>query len=148
MSPSNELVEKLVRVRAFLEREGLGAVLLNTQRNFAWLTCGGSNHVGLAKSDGVAWLLVRKDGSRFIICPNNERPRITDEETAGLGFEALTVPWYELCSDQKRLHRAVAEVTDPDRVGADSNVGGFPYVETSLSALRFNPAARTSRWSL
>ncbi len=137
MSPSSELADKLNRVYEFLDRERLGAILLTTQRNFAWLTCGGSNHVGVATPDGVASLLVLRHGSRFVISGNNERARITEEETAPFGFESRAIAWHELRSDATRLRRAVADIVDPASVGADSTVGGFENVESKFAPLRY-----------
>src|SRR5437016_280037 len=132
-----ELTEKLERVQAFLEAERLGGLLLGTQRNFAWLSCGGDNHVGLATADGVAFLLVLRDGQRFVITANNERPRITEEELSGLGFEPIELPWYELRAHPHRLKEAIAALADPTTIGADTAVSDLPNVEAKFAPLRY-----------
>lgn len=137
MSPSSELAEKLNRIQLLLEREGLNGILLSTQRNFSWLTCGGTNHVGTSTPDGVASLLVLRDGRRFVISPNNERDRIADEETGALGFESLSIPWYELRENPVRLKEGIAEIVDPQAVGADS-AAGFINVESHFARLRYS----------
>lgn len=137
MSPSSELNDKLNRVHAFLEQQGLGAVLLSTQRNFSWLTCGGSNHVGVATPEGVASLLVTRNGHRFVISANNEHARITDEETTRFGFEPIAIPWHELRLDPLRLRHAVGEIIDPQTVGADSSAGGFENIDSRFAPVRY-----------
>jgi Xaa-Pro aminopeptidase len=137
MLPSRELAEKLDRIEAFLDRESLNAVLLSTQRNFSWLTCGGTNHVGTSTPDGVASLLVLRQGPRFVISSNNERDRISDEETGALGFESVAIPWHELRQDpMMSLRRTLAQIVDPATVGADS-AAGFTNVEGRFSKLRY-----------
>jgi Xaa-Pro aminopeptidase len=149
MSPSKELDEKLHRVGGFLERERLDAVLLSTQRNFSWLTCGGTNHVGTSTPDGVASLLVTRDGRRFVLSANNEQARISEEETSHLGFESVSIPWYELRLDPRRLRRAVADIIDPGRVGADSAAPGFENVEGRFAPLRYRlTETETERYRL
>jgi Xaa-Pro aminopeptidase len=132
-----ELGEKLDRVKAFLDAERLGGLLLGTQRNFAWLSCGGDNHVGLATADGVAFLLVLGDGQRFVITANNERPRITEEELRGLGFEPIELPWFELRANPHRIKEAIAALVNPNTVGADTAVSDLPNVEARFAPLRY-----------
>ena len=136
MSSNSEFRDKLDRVEAFLDREGLQGVLLSTQRNFAWLTCGGSNHVGLATTDGVASLLVLRQSRRFVISSNNESARIGEEETLALGFEPIEIPWHELRSDPHRVRRAVAEITNPDNIGSDA-IASFSNIEGRFAANRY-----------
>ncbi len=138
MSPSRELSEKLNRVRAFLERERLEGVLLCTQRNFSWLSCGGLNHVGIATQDGVAWLLALKNGQVVVLAPNNEAARINEEETHDLGFAVTSIPWHELRSNPSRLRDAVSEFVDPKLTGADIATSAFQNVEPRFAALRYS----------
>lgn len=138
MSQSSEFEIKLDRVAAFLEENGLDAVLLGTQRNFAWLTCGGSNHVGTSTPDGVAYLLVLRSGQRFVITPNNETRRIVEEETSRFGFESISIPWFELRSDPMRLRKVISEFADPEKVAADIAAGGFPNIDGIFSQLRYS----------
>jgi Xaa-Pro dipeptidase len=137
MSPTSEFDVKLNRVQGFLEQEGLGGILLSTQRNFSWLTCGGTNHVGTSTPDGVAALLVLRDGRRFVISSNNERARIADEETAALGFQSVSIPWFELREDPSRLKQAISEIVEPQTVGADS-AAGMANVDGRFAQLRYS----------
>ena len=47
MRQNREFTTKLDRLLGLLEREGLYAVYLKRQDNFAWLTCGGINYVAV-----------------------------------------------------------------------------------------------------
>src|SRR6185437_5517881 len=40
-------------------------------------------------------LLLTRDGRRYYLAPNNEGPRLADEEFAGLGYEPVLYPWHE-----------------------------------------------------
>ncbi|MBC7797619.1 MAG: hypothetical protein H7Z37_12165, partial [Pyrinomonadaceae bacterium] len=45
MNGQTEIEEKTNRIVKMLQAENLGGVLLNSQHNFAWLTCGKSNAI-------------------------------------------------------------------------------------------------------
>jgi Xaa-Pro aminopeptidase len=136
-SRSRELELKLDLIERWLGEARLGGLLLSTQRNFAWLTGGGDNHVGLATEIGVASLLVLAGGRRFVLAPNNECPRLLDEELDGLGFEPIELPWYELRADPLRLRASIAGLADPERIGADAATAGLPNVESMIAPLRY-----------
>ena len=57
MEPRQELGLKHDRIRGYLDRNNLKAVLLSRRCNFAWLTGGGQNYVNQAADTGVATLL-------------------------------------------------------------------------------------------
>ena len=62
-----------------MAQKGFAAVLFRKQANFAWLTCGGRNLVGVATELGVASILVTSD-AQYVICNNIEATRIGEEE--------------------------------------------------------------------
>src|SRR6185436_17970123 len=88
-----EIDEKTERLSCLCSREGLGGVLINSQPNFAWLTAGGRNGVDSSRENGVATLLVRRDGKRFVLANRIEMARIMTEELNGQEFEPLEYGW-------------------------------------------------------
>ena len=54
-----EIDEKTERLQRMLATEGLDAVLLNAQHNFAWLTGGGTNGVRARELTGI-WAIRRQ----------------------------------------------------------------------------------------
>ncbi len=92
---AREIEEKTQRIVATLAAEGLDAVILNAQHNFAWLTCGGANGIDLSRENGAANLLVTADGRRFVIANNIEIPRILTEELAATDFEPVEISWQD-----------------------------------------------------
>lgn len=92
----NEIREKLNRVERFLDRNEGGALLLSRNANIAWITAGQVEaRVRLSGDTAVCSLLLTRDGRRYYLAPNNEGPRLADEEFAGLGYEAVLYPWHE-----------------------------------------------------
>jgi Xaa-Pro aminopeptidase len=90
-----ELVrDRLEQVRRLLDERSAGGLLLDSRRDFAWLTLGGLNHVVLASEKGAAPILVTRDDA-VVLAPTNERARIADEEVAGLPIEVESLPWWE-----------------------------------------------------
>ncbi|MGQ9454469.1 MAG: M24 family metallopeptidase [Armatimonadota bacterium] len=128
----DEITEKENRIRALMDKTGLGAIALSTVANFAWFTCGGSNYVGIASENGVATAIVTKD-SKYIICNNIEEKRIAEEVVPGQGFEFITCLWYE---EQKEL--LVKEIIGNRKLGADSYIAGAVDVCSDLDACRCN----------
>ena len=91
-SREREFALKLQRVRALIRARGASAAALRSRRNFAWLTAGGHNHVGVASEDGLATLLVTERDA-VVLTAINEAPRIADEELAGLPIPVVELPW-------------------------------------------------------
>jgi Xaa-Pro aminopeptidase len=92
---NGELEEKTERLVAMLGREGLDAVLLNAQHNFAWLTGGGSNGIDLSRENGAASLIVTRNGRRLVLANRIEMPRMLAEELSAADFEPIVVSWQD-----------------------------------------------------
>lgn len=129
---AGELEVKLRQVRGFLDQGGLDGVLLGTTANFAWVTGGGSNRVGVTTDVGTGAILVTREG-RYLVADDVEAPRLLDEELAGLRVEALTFPWHA-----------------PDVVGAVRRaVGGRIATDVPIEGLEPLPESFAElRWSL
>ena len=126
---STELNEKYARLGSFLERHKLSAVLLSRHENIAWITAGQVEaRVAQGVETAVTSLLITRSGLRYYLAPNNEAPRLTDEEFAGLGFEPVVYPWYENAAPLLR------ELTGDAALGSDVPLSDAVHV--NLSGLR------------
>ncbi|MBV8674245.1 MAG: hypothetical protein JOZ33_12485, partial [Acidobacteriaceae bacterium] len=93
---SAELNEKYARLGSFLDRDNLSALLLSRHENIAWITAGQVEaRVAQGVETAVTSLLITRTGLRYYLTPNNEAPRLADEEFTGLGYEAVIYPWYQ-----------------------------------------------------
>ena len=122
-----------------LHSEGLGGVLINAQHNFAWLTGGRSNGIDLSRDNGAAWLLVRRDGKRFLIANNIELHRMVAEELATRDFEPLEVSWQDEKASPDAVIRLAGSVLPH---GAELAADIFPSnklrpVESSIAQCRY-----------
>lgn len=124
VATAREVANKLERVRAWLDRSSLDALLLSSQANFAWMTAGGRSHVSIGEAAGVASVLVSRDGAH-VLTPNIERRRIVNEEVAGLGFEVLEHPWHR----PGDLGTTVAGLCDPARAVSDLGIAGLAHAD-------------------
>ncbi|MEQ1646594.1 MAG: aminopeptidase P family N-terminal domain-containing protein, partial [Pyrinomonadaceae bacterium] len=88
----SELEEKTERLVRLLTENGLDAVILNAQHNFAWISGGGLNGVDLSRENGVASLMISRDGRKFIVANNIEMQRMLTEQVGG-SFEPVEFPW-------------------------------------------------------
>ncbi len=95
MTIPTELTEKEKRVRQLLQFKWVRAILLKRHSNFAWMTCGGLNLVGIATEVGGTSLLITEN-AKFLIANNIEAPRMISEEAVEKqGLTVKTFPWYE-----------------------------------------------------
>ena len=96
---------KLQRLRAYMSERKLDAYLISLRSNFAWLTGGGYNHVGMASDAGAVSLLVTRTRA-YALADNIEMPRMKREELAGNGFISVEYPWYH-ADPAARIRRIV-----------------------------------------
>src|SRR4051812_34523900 len=86
--------------------EKLAGILINSQPNFAWLTCGGRNGIDQSRETGAASVLVTSDGKCFLLANNIEIPRLLEEEVSESEFAAVEFAWqeekarHELCGEE------------------------------------------------
>lgn len=126
-----EFQRKEAQIRAFMERNGVEALLLQRVSSFAWATCGAASYVNTAATLGAASLLLTPDG-RFLIADNIEATRLEQEEKLKLqGWEFKVGPWYEANQTITELSRGLA-------LGADSAYPGAKNLAAELSRERAN----------
>jgi len=106
------------RVRAFLEREGLDALVLGRQDDFAWITAGGDSRVITTSEMGFAYLVITRD-LKWLVSQWMDGQRFVDEHVAGQGYELVTPYWHQGSPEDK-----VLELTKGMRVGADFALPG------------------------
>jgi len=133
MALMDEIKEKERRVREFLRLKGLKALLLKSQANFSWMTCGGLNLVGINTEVGATSLLITED-SKYLISNNIEAPRMIDEEgMEKQGFILKTFPWYE---DQEVS--MVRELVGESSFGSDVSFQNAMVVADDVATLRYS----------
>jgi len=135
VSKQEEIREKEVRIRKFLQENELGALLLSKQNNFAWLTAGGDNHVVIASETGVGSILITRDKKKYLIADNIESLRLKEEEElASQGFEVRDYPWYE----EERKTDIIRELTSGMKVASDDGFPGTKIVGDKIAELRYS----------
>jgi len=132
MNRREEVQIKLESVRAWLQRNGLEALLINSQANFAWLTGGGENYVYVGDAAGEAYLLVVPDRA-YLLTNNIEARRLQEEEVAGLPFEAVVWPWHR----DGDARAKVASLCDVSKAVSDLGTLGLPKVSDGFNELRY-----------
>jgi Xaa-Pro dipeptidase len=129
----DEVEVKRRRVRDFMGKHGVDAVILENQNSFAWYTGGGDNHVGIATERGAALLVITRDGD-FVVTSNIEAPRIMAEEVPGLELGPVEVPWHEPAGVLKAVERLVGN----GKVASDTGLGGSVKMTEELAELRYS----------
>lgn len=114
-----ELEEKTERLVRMLAENELDAVVLNAQHNFAWLTGGGSNGVDLSRENGVASLMIARDGRRTIFANNIEMPRMLAEQVSG-SFDPVEFSWQNEKADGSIVLKHARQILRRDaRIATD-----------------------------
>ncbi len=94
-SRRGEIDRKIARLREDMARRKWDAAYISKSEHFAWVTAGGDNIVTRFVEGGVCAILVTAS-ARYFICNNIETLRMKEEEhLEELGFEELSMPWYE-----------------------------------------------------
>jgi len=136
------------RVRAFLVQEGLDALVLGRQDNFAWITAGGDNRVINNTDMGEGFVVITRD-HKWLVAHHMDGRRFVEEQTPGQGYELVTLYWHQGAQADK-----IAELTRGQRVAADFALPGarhytseivdlhYPFTDLDLKRLRW--VGRTS----
>ncbi|MFA6448252.1 MAG: M24 family metallopeptidase [bacterium] len=92
MDINKEFEIKIASIREYLSNKSADVIALQRTDNFAWATCGGSDHVNTATDYGVATMIIKQDA--FCIATNRiEAGRLKDEELGGLPIEIVALEW-------------------------------------------------------
>lgn len=130
-----EIEGKKAKVRALLDELKLDGILIKRIGNFAWLTGGGINYVGITAEIGICPILITR-GKDYLISNRVEEPRLRDEEMAAeQGYEQKVYPWYNDAGEAE----TVAALVPSGKIGSDF---GFP------GSVDVNPQLNNLRWSL
>jgi len=133
-----EIDEKTERLSCLCSREGLGGVLINSQSNFAWLTAGGRNGVDASRENGVATLLVRRDGKRFVLANRIEMARIMTEELNGQEFEPLEYGWEDEKGNPSLVVQLARSVmTEEISLGCDLPIPDARVIDGTIARERY-----------
>lgn len=132
-----ELEEKTERLTEMLARENLGAVLLNAQHNFAWLTGGSTNGIDLSRENGAASLLVTRSGKRYLLANNIEMPRMLAEEVSADDFEPSEFSWQEEKAIGDTALKKAKILADGDIATDIPLFGGAAAIEGKIAHCRY-----------
>jgi Xaa-Pro aminopeptidase len=134
----SEIEEKTERLVRLCFSEGLAGVLINSQPNFAWMTAGGRNGVDSSRENGVATLLVRRDGKRFVLANRIEMARIMTEEVNGQNYEPLEFGWEEEKGNSAIISNLARSVMSHELpMGCDLALSETQVIEGAIARERY-----------
>ncbi len=129
-----ENAAKEERVREYMRKMGYDFVLLTKRANFAWLTCGGLNHVPLFTETGCVSILLGAGGERFVLADHIEAPRLDEEKIGELGYEVLEFPWFDGAARRAVIEKRIGS----GKAAADTREQGVEPLPDGFWKLR-NP---------
>ena len=131
MTKQEELTYKVSKLREIMLDRNLDGIFIKRQDNFAWLSCGGRNYVGVGDM-GNCGLLVTADKC-YAVSNNIERPRMIDENMLeDMGFEYHSFIWH----DGAREAAILNDLVPSGRIGYD--YGGKDNVSAEIKAVRMD----------
>ncbi|NOZ24101.1 MAG: M24 family metallopeptidase [Planctomycetes bacterium] len=130
----DECALKARRLNAFLKKKKLDGVLLTRQDHFAWLTCGGDNHVVTASETGFGTLLYTPE-RKVLFATNIEAPRIMKEELSRMDVAVVDYPWHQ---EGQIKAKAIKKVIRGMRVASDDGVAGTKRLDGGFTELRYS----------
>src|SRR5688500_1082028 len=116
---ATELQIKTERLVELIDRQCLDGLLLNGQHNFSWITGGGSNGVDTSRENGVATILVTRNGKRFILANRIEMERMLNEQLSAGDFEPIQFGWQDEKATPTYLTDRAIEVSGGARIASD-----------------------------
>jgi Xaa-Pro dipeptidase len=118
------------RIRQLIDCMGMSGIILSTQTNFLWFTCGKRNDVLKNADISLVNLFITSD-KKYLVSSNSDLDRVTNEELEGMGFEPVKYEWY----DSSPLE-VIRKIKPAGKIGADFSDAGVVSVENELIALR------------
>jgi antitoxin VapB len=127
----SDVEKKQERVRAFLERQELDALVIGRQDNFAWITAGGDSRVITTSEMGFAYLVITPD-RKWLVSHSMDGQRFIEEQVPDQGYELVTSYWHQASPEQKVLN-----LTRGMRVGADFALQGARQYDSQMVDLHY-----------
>jgi Xaa-Pro dipeptidase len=132
---------KLQRIHALMEEKNYDALVIGTQTNFSWISCGGESKVLLTSDVAVAYLVFTKD-ERFVVAYTMDGPRNLDEELAGMGFQPVFIQWIDGSLEETALDlikgkRILSDIPLPGAEGSMTDFYALHYPLTEWEIERY-----------
>jgi Xaa-Pro aminopeptidase len=128
-----EWQDKQKKLAKFMSEKGIELLHLSNWRNFAWLTGGKQNQVGLLTDTGVASILIAPEG-KFILTNSIEFPRLRDEEDLlAQGYRFQVIPWFEALTGKSPL----PDLVRGRKLFGDTWAGGAVDISNEINRLRY-----------
>jgi len=131
---SSDFEKRINDLRNLIKNNGYSALLLNSQRNFSWLTGGGENIVVLSSELGTVSLLLTEN-DLFLLTPNDEKKRFLEEELKGFNIKVKEYPWYKGI-DGKEPFTIIKNIVKNNKIACDIPKYGFKSIEPEIAKLR------------
>jgi len=126
-----EFTTKLNRIYKLMDAENYEAIVIGTQTNFSWLSCGGSSRV-LLTTDAAAVYLVITENDRYVVAHTMDGPRNLEEELQGMGFKAKFRKWID-----EPLEDVILNIVNGRKILSDIPIGGEPGRPTAFYQLHY-----------
>lgn len=130
MDREEEYKIKIEKLKEFMTRENFEAVLLGTQHNFSWLSCGGDNQIIHGSEMGFIKFLITRD-KVFLATNNIEMPRIIKEELPKVKINHFEYIWME-----DGVVSLIRDVVGDGKVASDHSYPGTINMADKIGLLR------------
>lgn len=127
-------MDNLDRLQAWLKETPYEGVILGRRDNFKWITQENANAVVTNAEVGIAFLIIRRDGSIDMAADSSDCPRMEQEQNA-LKARCILVPWYETVEHFLREY-CKTESEQGRYYASDTGIAATQCVQDDLVRLR------------
>lgn len=127
-------MDNVSRLQAWLKETPYEGVILGRRDNFKWITQENANAVVTNEEVGVAFLIIRRDGTIDLVADSSDCPRMEQEQNA-LKARGILVPWYETVGHFLEEY-CEKEALEGKRYASDTGIAAADHVQSDLVDLR------------
>jgi Xaa-Pro dipeptidase len=123
------------KIRELLAGKEMSGVILSTQTNLLWFTCGKRNEILKNADISLVYLFITRN-KKYLVSSSSDLDRVMNEELEGLGFEPIKYEWYNSSPID-----AIRKLEPSGKIGADFSDSGVENIEADLTELRIDLSA-------
>ncbi len=125
-----EAENKRALLRGWMEARDLDGIVISRRDQFAWITCGGDNHVLKNSELGFANAVITPH-KHYLVAYTMDAERILDEQVPNQGYELVSLHWFE-----GDVYLAAKKLAGK-KVGSDTPLPDTVDINRELSLLHY-----------
>lgn len=133
MENRKHIIEKIEKVKNYIEEKRVDGIILTKKSNFSWITGGKRNRVVDESEIGNSSILITRNGC-YLVTDNIEEPRIHAEEIGDKIFKrAVIFNWFE----QQNKYKNIIKIVGSKNILSDIIYEDFDILDDDFEKLKY-----------